>query len=125
MSKHNKVQAFRDGKRQIVNGSSYQGPLPPPEMLQAYSDCLPGSGETILEQFKKQGNHRRRIELTIVLGQLYFGPLLAVIVVLAAFLCGYSLLSNDKQIEGLVVIFGPLAAIGGIFIWNNSGKKKK
>lgn len=41
---------------------SWQGPLPPPEALQAFREAVPRSDEVILSEYEKQGEHRRSIE---------------------------------------------------------------
>ena len=42
-----------NGKNKISLASVYSGPLPPPEMLEAYNKIVPGAGNDILEEFKK------------------------------------------------------------------------
>ena len=41
---------------------TWQGPLPPPEALQAFREAVPKSDEVILSEYQKQGEHRRSIE---------------------------------------------------------------
>jgi uncharacterized membrane protein len=50
--------------RQIVVTEEYAGPLPPPQILAAYENAMPGLGKTIVDEFLKEGNHRRQRELT-------------------------------------------------------------
>ena len=40
----------------------WEGPLPPPEALQAFREAVPRSDEVILSEYEKQGEHRRSIE---------------------------------------------------------------
>jgi hypothetical protein len=64
------------------------------------------------------------MEKTIVIGQLFFGPTMALVIVLCAFFVAYQLLMSGKSIEGLTAFFAPLAIIGGLFVWNSSRSKK-
>ncbi len=43
----------------------YQGPLPPSSELKGYEETVPGAGNRIINQFEKQGEHRRKQEQTI------------------------------------------------------------
>lgn len=55
---------------QQVRLSAYSGPLPPPDMLRAFEDRLPGSGQLILQVFKDEGEHRRTLERMALDGDL-------------------------------------------------------
>lgn len=48
----------------------FQGPLPPPKILQQYNEILPGAAERILQQFEKETQHRHALEGKIVEAQL-------------------------------------------------------
>lgn len=68
------LESLTDEQRKVVVGelyavkksSSFQGPLPPPEMLKGYESILPGASERILAMAEKQQEHRMYIEKTIV-----------------------------------------------------------
>lgn len=99
--------------------TSYEGPLPPPAMLEEYSRCIHGAGDLILNEFKKQGSHRRMMEKSIVAGKLYLGPLLAFFTIITAFILGFQLLMAGKNIEGFVAFLGPIGILVGVFVWNH------
>jgi uncharacterized membrane protein len=42
----------------VVRGT-FVGPLPPPEMIEAYNRVIPSMGRELLDAFKDEGNHRR------------------------------------------------------------------
>lgn len=42
----------------------WDAPLPPPELLQAYNETLPGAAERIMAMAEHQHNHRMRLENT-------------------------------------------------------------
>lgn len=97
----------------------YSGPLPHPQMFKEYNDVIPGAGDVILNEFKAQGKHRRFSEKAVVIGKLYFGPLIALSIIVVALILGYLLIKDDKNIQGFGMIILPLAALGGLFVWNN------
>ena len=54
--------AVKVGSIQIVVESSYQGPLPPPDLMKSYNDALPDGANRIVTAWEKQGQHRRTLE---------------------------------------------------------------
>lgn len=46
----------------VQQRQTWQGPLPPPEVLQAFRDAVPRADEVILSEYEKQGEHRRSTE---------------------------------------------------------------
>ena len=40
----------------------WSGPLPDPETIRAYEEAVKGSGNIILDSFKSQSKHRRKME---------------------------------------------------------------
>lgn len=46
----------------VEQKTTWQGPLPPPEALQAFREAVPRSDEVILSEYEKQGEHRRSME---------------------------------------------------------------
>ena len=47
----------------------YNGPTPPPEILQEIEAIVPGAARQIIEMALNQGNHRRELEQHIVRSQ--------------------------------------------------------
>lgn len=57
----------------LVMEQRYSGPLPPPAMLRAYEDVVPGGAARIFDLMEKESDHRRsqeRQELEIIRAQL-------------------------------------------------------
>lgn len=98
--------------------TSFQGPLPPPEVLKEYDNALPGAAERILAMAEKQLEHRSNVEEMIVdrqtrqsaKGQI-LGFILALVfggITLTVALAGYTTLAGilgTSTILGLAVIF--------------------
>jgi uncharacterized membrane protein len=51
-------------------GVSYQGPLPPPEMLVQYNQAYPGCAQDIVKMAVSQSEHRQHLEKRVVDAQI-------------------------------------------------------
>ena len=68
-----------------VEQSSFQGPLPPPEMLKGYESVLPGSAERLLSMAENQMKHRIGMESSALDSQMKMsrkGQVLGFVIVL-------------------------------------------
>lgn len=105
--------------------SKFQGPLPPPEVLEAYNRAIPGLGQKLCELYEKQVHHRHRIEEKMLaiqdressLGQ-WLGFTIAVLALLSATLLGY--LGRDVSSIGIF-----LAAIASLVASLYKGRSPK
>ena len=68
----------------IETFARHTGPLPPPDLLQAYEAVYPGLPKIIVDQFLVEGQHRRRLQtiglwgaLSIALASIVVGAVLA------------------------------------------------
>src|SRR5690606_35911956 len=50
------------GEGRIIASESWAGPLPHPAILEHFEAACPGSSRDIVNEFKAQGKHRRRLE---------------------------------------------------------------
>ncbi len=76
---------------------SFQGPIPPPSILEHYEQLQPGFAERILAMAERQGMHRMQLETTALTGQLkrssrgqVFGFVLGLVGLIAGSFCIYS-----------------------------------
>lgn len=46
--------------------SEYEGPLPPPALLKAFDEAVPGLSQIIVDEFTLQSAHRRKIEEQVI-----------------------------------------------------------
>jgi uncharacterized membrane protein len=135
MTKKNKIQiaaAAQNNQNQqqvsVFRAASFSGPLPPPEMLRQYNEIAPGMAERIVAMAEEQSSHRRTLEKKVVFGnelRAHIGQWMAFAISLAGIGAGVYLIMHDKPTEGLVSIFGPLAAVVGIFIYGKMSQKKE
>lgn len=114
----------KDGNKVSI-AEMYSGPLPHPEMFKEYNKVIPGAGDVILNEFKAQGKHRRFSEKAVVIGKLYFGPFIALSIIVAVLILGYFLIKEDKNVQGFGMIILPLATLGGLFVWNRRDSERK
>lgn len=55
----------------ITLATRFSGPLPPPDILQAYEEIVPGSAKMIFDCFQKQSDHRIKLEDYAVRSQIF------------------------------------------------------
>lgn len=78
----------------VATKAIVSGPLPPPQILQAYQSILPRAPERIIKMAEEQASHRREIEKKIVgsdikrvkLGQI-FGFIISILGISSATIC--------------------------------------
>lgn len=107
---------------------SFQGPIPPPVIMEQYEDIYPGSVDRILAMAERQAAHRMDLERTVVrcdkrdsLLGLIFGFVLG----LASIAGGVYCISNGNQISGSVV--GGLGVTGlvSVFVYGREQRRKE
>lgn|GEM_PF-1711947 len=85
----------------------YSGPLPPPEMLEKYAEIEPTAPGVIIDQFRKQGDHRRTMETAYMQGserRANVGQVLGTIVVLVAVGLGAALGFAGQPVLGGTIV---------------------
>src|SRR5689334_8353069 len=60
----------RQESQLILTQVSYSGPLPPPDMLEAFERALPGAANRILTLTEVQARHRRSVETRLVTARI-------------------------------------------------------
>jgi len=104
-------------------GVFYRGPLPPPEMLRAYDEIVPGAAERILTQFERQSEHRREIERKIVsnIARRDMGSMvLAGLLVVAVSFLGHHMVSQGQSLLALGTV---VTSVASVLIAFFAGKK--
>lgn len=97
----------------------YNGPIPPPNMLQQYDDILPGAAERILRMAEEQSAHRKELEKKVIEGDdkrasrgQVFGFIIALVVITA----GFVLMFTGKETLGISSIVTALSSLVLVFI---------
>lgn len=111
-----------------ATASSFEGPIPPPQVLQQYNSIVPGAAERILLMAEKQSDHRMDLEKRVVYSNIkksYVGMGLATVIAL------YGLyIAKEIAINGNPATAGIIAAldIGGLIsiaIYNVQSQKSE
>jgi len=106
-------------RRLLAIASHFQGPLPPPELLKQYNEVIPGSAETIIEQFVAQGNHRRELEKMVIGGDIKrsnWGLAAGFTLGLVGLFGSFYVISIGHSLEGLATFLMALGTLVGSFI---------
>ena len=84
----------------------WQGPLPPPQALQAFEDIAPGTAQKIIDEFQAEAAHRRHLEhreSKFVRAETHIGQAIALIFSLAALaVAGYAASTGAQWVGGVV-----------------------
>lgn len=108
--------------------TTFQGPLPPPEVLQQYGEVRPDLVDRIVTMAERQGEHRRAIESKIVeaslrnsgRGQL-FGLIIGLFGLGAAALC----VIQGHGISGTIIGTVDLVALVSVFVLGRRRRAKR
>lgn len=103
----------------------HSGPVPPPEMLDAYNKVLPGAAERILAMTEEQHRHRLAMEAHVIpnrekrtaRGQ-HYALTIGIIAIVGAVACAYL----GQQVIGTVLVGTPLGSLAYAFL---TGKQKQ
>ena len=106
----------------ITHTISYQGPIPPPQVLAHYDKIVPGAAQRLLQLAEGQAHHRQGIENKIVniqtRGQI-FGFILGFITIIG----GFIVILSGKSLEGMAMVIGSLASLVGVYIYARKQEK--
>lgn len=104
----------------------FEGPLPPPEMLQQYEEIQTGFADRIVLRAEKEQQHRHKVDdgntrledraLTHAATQSYIGQACALVIAVLAIGGGIYLAANDKSLSGIIAIVTALVGLAAVFI---------
>lgn len=128
-SKQNNSLRVKDSNHAAqVLAASFQGPLPPPQILHEYDEIVQGSAERIICIFENQVKHRQELEKKVItsdIRQSYFGSILGFIIALSAIVSGTFLAYIGQPTEGIAAIISALAGIIGVYAWGSHQRRKE
>lgn len=112
----------------LTVSQSYSGPVPPPEILAAYNEIVPGSAEQIINQFVAQGRHRMAMEDVVIKGDvrranygLAAGFVLAAGTIAGSFYMTYL----GKEIVGIGGLLLSLGSLATAFIYGTVSRRRE
>lgn len=108
-----KSNVAKEQKNSIQLRTSFEGPIPPPNILEAYRKIIPNAPERILKMAEKNSDYLMEFDknkLQLENDQIKRGQWCALIVVLSiCFLCAYALYLNYPTVA---IILGGLDLVG-------------
>jgi uncharacterized membrane protein len=103
--------------------SSFEGPLPSPELLEKFDQVLPGLANRIAKMAEGYALDRwrngRTTRWSTILGQVF-----AFIIAMTIILGGFYLVLHDKSAAGITAVLATLAGIVGAFIYGRRQSPK-
>ena len=106
----------------------FSGPLPPPDLLDAYERTMPGLADRIVKMAETEQGHRHRSENrdNRVAGYLQIvGQIGAIGLSAIGIYAGYALLMADKSVAGFAFFLGAVGTLVGTAIYKHKHSVKK
>lgn len=101
------------------------GPLPDPQELAAYQQIIPEMPQVLLDEYKAQGAHRRRLETRVVTNnviQSYFGLLIGGCIGVLGVWGATQVMLAGFQVAGGAGLLMSLGSLVGVFVY---GKRQQ
>jgi len=107
---------------------SFSGPLPPPEVLIAYDEAVPGAAKKIIAMADRQAKHRQSLETAVInsdIRQSRWGLWAGLGVSLTAILFGSVLIYFGHDVAGATVAGLPTASLVGVFVHGTRSRRQE
>lgn len=91
----------------VFTTESYQGPVPPPDLIAAYEEAIPNGGQQVLGLANTEQAHRHRLEerqLEAAISAQRLVHVLTFLLTLVIILGGFYLVEHNKEIGGYITI---------------------
>jgi len=105
---------------------SFSGPVPPPEIIEAYNSIVPGSGKMIFDMALSQQSHRQSLENKVIEADIknskrgsWFGFILGII----GFLVSAFALYLGHPATASVIGGASLVSLAGVFVYGTKSRK--
>ena len=102
--------------------ASWEGPLPPPQILEGYESVVPGAADRILRMAEAQSESRLQIERTIVTGdsrRAYLGIVAGFVLSMVVIGGGIYLIATGHDWAGACLIGLNLVGLAGVFVYGS------
>ena len=116
------VRPLPAGAIQTVRAESFSGPLPPPDLLDAYERTSPGLADRIVKMAENEQTTRHgclRRENWVASWLQIAGQLASLILAAFGIYAGYDLLSHDKSVAGFTFFIGAVATLVGTAMYRH------
>lgn len=106
--------------QRVSQSLTFQGPIPPPQLLEQYSKVIPNGAERIMAMAESQQKHRQSLESVVVLANVAAqsrGQVFAFLLAAVAISGGIWLIANDKNAAGLTSMISAVAGLLAVYVW--------
>ena len=117
-----------------IRAEQFQGPIPPPSILNQYNDMLPGAADRIIAMAEKEAAHRHKMEEKALDAEIkglkaeaedtkrgqFFGFFIALAIIAGSVYAG----TNGAQWTGSLLGVGGIGSLVSVFIIGRQGAKK-
>jgi uncharacterized membrane protein len=106
----------------------YYGPLPPPQMLQKFEEIAPGSAQIIINQFRKQSDHRIFIEEKVIIGDVrrsHMGMIFGFLIAISVIGVSAYLVLKGHPIEGTLFTGAILVSLVSVFVYGKRSREEE
>lgn len=104
---------------------SFQGPIPPPELLREYNEIIPDGADRIVKMAEAQSSHRIELERIVIKGDdrranwgLVTGYSIGVLIIVLSFI----LILYGHGMEGTVLGTIDLVSLVGVFVYGRRSR---
>lgn len=129
MTDQNKLQDASINRTSTIkqfHQEHYEGPIPPPGMLEKYNQIVPGSAERIIKMAEEQSEHRRYLEKKVIASDTrnsFLGIMCALIISLGVLFIAYSALKSNQPTAGVFISALGISSIVGTFIYGTRSRR--
>ena len=124
-SSSNKTQQQR---KLIHISQGFQGPIPPPQILQQYEQIVPGAAERILKMAENQSKHRHTMEKKIINANisnekkgLNFGFIIGLFAITVGLICTFI----GQPLPGSFIGGGGVIGLVLVFVYGSKNRTIK
>jgi len=122
----NNLQPHSGDKKQVqLTGSSFSGPIPPPQVLADYDKISPGFADRIISMAESEAKHRHTLEEKALKSQIIeirLGQIFAFLIGSFTIAAGAFSAIRGAQIAGSIIGSGGVIGLVSVFIY---GRKKQ
>lgn len=124
------VKSFRESISSITiqqTSSQYSGPIPSPEMLDAYNTIMPDGANRIMRMAEEQSRHRMDLEKQTIASQNKQGErgqIFALVSVICLILAGVGVCILDYPTVGGTIFGTTILGIGAVFAFGKHSMRK-
>lgn len=116
------------GTRLVVTHTLFEGPLPPPAILEHFERIVPGAAGRIFAFTEDEYRHRRSIEVTIVSANtraLGRGQWFGFLIMMVGMGLGAWLVRAGYELIGFGSIVAPLATAATLFVYSRRREERE